>query len=380
MIEFNCSHCNKRIRVKDEASGKKGKCPQCGTMLTVPISGEDELLPTAKAPLESETQRTPAPRDSQAHVPVMQPPPLESGHVSQAPSVNVHMPKRTSSFGVVSFILGVIAFLFCWIPLVGMLSIPISVLGVILAVIGVLIALFRRGSGIGWPIGGAAVSGLALVIGIAQVAAIGGAADAIRQSSKQASRTHQEVVNARPSRNPSQAVSNNSPGVVDTKIQEHPKTPQWASAANAVRQGDIKLRVTRVLIGKVPLRAGYDDRETTSQDDLLAIHIELTNLSRSKKIEYQSFQGRNMAFDRDYATLQDNFGNSYKRINFGFGTEIIGHTKSNSIYPTKTLADVLIFELPVNTAEYLNLELPAKNFGGEGMLRLQISANMIRRR
>lgn len=36
MIEFKCSECGKQLRVKDEAAGKKGKCPQCGTVLLVP--------------------------------------------------------------------------------------------------------------------------------------------------------------------------------------------------------------------------------------------------------------------------------------------------------------------------------------------------------
>jgi hypothetical protein len=290
------------------------------------------------------------------------------------------MPKRTSSLGVVSLILGVVAFLLCWIPFIGVLSIPLSGLGVLLAGIGLLVALFRRGSGIGWPIGGGVVSGLALIIGIAQVAAIGGVAEGIRQSAERATRTHQEVVTAGPSGNTSQVESDRTSGNEKITGQKRSVSPQWALAANPVRQGDIEMRVTQVLKGKVPLRTGFDDRETTSQDDLLAIHIEMKNLSQSKKVEYSSWQGRDMAFSRDYATLRDNFGNGYKRIAFGLSTEIVGQTQYDSIYPGKNLADVLVFELPVDTAEYLNLELPAKNFGGEGMLRLRIPANMIQHR
>lgn len=36
MIEFECNQCGKRLKVKDEAAGKKGKCPQCGVLLAVP--------------------------------------------------------------------------------------------------------------------------------------------------------------------------------------------------------------------------------------------------------------------------------------------------------------------------------------------------------
>lgn len=374
MIEFACTSCGKQLKVKDEAAGKKGKCPQCGSMVEVPHAEAEVQLAEIGASVQPvRRQQTP---------PVVQPPPLERGHVSQAPSVNVHLPKRTSSLGIVSLILGVVAFLICWIPLIGVVSIPISALGVLLAAIGLLVALVRRGSGIGWPIGGGAVSGLALAIGIAQVAAIGGAAEAIRQSGEHANRTQQEIVTAGvPSDSTREATARNMPEADMPAGQSPPAAPEpeWASAKNAVRQGDIELRVMRVLTGKVPLRSGFGDGESSSKDELLAIHLEMINRSQNKKIEYRSWLGRDIAFSRDYAALQDNFGNTYKRISFGFSTEIVGHTESGSIYPGKSLGDVLVFELPIDTAEYLRLELPAKNFGGEGMLRLQIPADMIQR-
>ncbi len=125
MIEFACTHCGKQLRVKDEASGKKGKCPQCGNMVEVPSAATEVHLAEIDAPIQP-VRRQQAP-------PVVQPPPLERGHVAQAPSVNVHMPKRSSSLGIVSLILGVVAFLICWIPLIGVVSIPVSALGVLLA-------------------------------------------------------------------------------------------------------------------------------------------------------------------------------------------------------------------------------------------------------
>jgi len=36
MIEVTCENCGKHLRVKDEFAGKKGKCPGCQTLLTVP--------------------------------------------------------------------------------------------------------------------------------------------------------------------------------------------------------------------------------------------------------------------------------------------------------------------------------------------------------
>ncbi len=38
MIKFKCVYCGQRIQVKDEGQGKKGKCPKCSHLLTVPAS------------------------------------------------------------------------------------------------------------------------------------------------------------------------------------------------------------------------------------------------------------------------------------------------------------------------------------------------------
>jgi phage FluMu protein Com len=37
MIDVTCEDCSKTLRVADTAAGKRGKCPQCGSYLTVPI-------------------------------------------------------------------------------------------------------------------------------------------------------------------------------------------------------------------------------------------------------------------------------------------------------------------------------------------------------
>ncbi len=152
---------------------------------------------------------------------------------------------------------------------------------------------------------------------------------------------------------------------------------QWNLLFEPVRQGDVEFRVNGVLRSQVPMRDLLGDL-TVSKDELLLIVIQVRNLSQTKKLEYRSWMGEDFAFERDFATLQDNFGNHYKRITFGIGTKVVGQAESDSFYPGKSVSDILVFELPINTAEYLDLELPAKNFGGEGMVRLRIYANMIK--
>ena len=36
MISFQCPSCAKKLSVKEELAGKKGKCPQCRSTIVVP--------------------------------------------------------------------------------------------------------------------------------------------------------------------------------------------------------------------------------------------------------------------------------------------------------------------------------------------------------
>ncbi len=46
-IEFRCSQCNRLLRTRDDTAGKQAKCPECGTVLTIPTPGEPPQTPPA---------------------------------------------------------------------------------------------------------------------------------------------------------------------------------------------------------------------------------------------------------------------------------------------------------------------------------------------
>jgi hypothetical protein len=273
------------------------------------------------------------------------PPPLEPGHVAGVPSINVHLPRRSSSLGIVSLVLGIVAFLFCWIPLVGILSIPLSALGLLLGAIGLLVAVHRRGSGIGYPIGGAAVCGLALAIGIAQATVIA------------------------------------APLFVASELAERAKAisdpAAWVSANQPLKIGDVQVRVVSATVGKIRMKGSLADGYE-SADSYLKLVIEVSNSSQDRKLDFASWMGSDFSISRDYASVRDNHNNLYKRIDFGFTTRAEGQIDRESLYPGKSVRDVLVFEPPIRNVEYLRLELPAKNFGEDGMIRFQIPAEMIK--
>jgi len=157
-----------------------------------------------------------------------------------------------------------------------------------------------------------------------------------------------------------------------------PEPPKivWNDAKNALRLGDVEVQITGLKVGKVAVKDLFGtDKQST--DDLLTISVEVSNTSTGKKIDFRSWQAERMEFDGVFAALTDNNENTYKRINFGAGTKISGSVGDDSIYPGKSVTDILVFEKPVDTAKLFHLELPGKNFNSEGILRFEIPATMI---
>ena len=146
---------------------------------------------------------------------------------------------------------------------------------------------------------------------------------------------------------------------------------EWNDASKPFQQGNLRIEVTRLFVGKVALKS-LGDEEGVSKDALCQIGLRISNLGAASKVDYQGWQGNSLSSD---ATLADDVGNHYKGVEFGISTQIVGQLRSESIYPGKSVEEVLVFEAPVEAARYLNLELPAKNVGEKGTIRLRIPRN-----
>jgi hypothetical protein len=147
------------------------------------------------------------------------------------------------------------------------------------------------------------------------------------------------------------------------------------AAQKPVAHGDVQVRVVKVAVGKVSLKTITG--KAFSKDDVLMVKVELTNTHSAKKIAYLPWSRASR--DGDYPTLKDNVGNRYFRVTFGLGTRAAGAAEPDSIYPMKSLTDVLLFEVPVAAATHLELELPADNFGGDGSVRFRIPTKLVTR-
>ncbi|MBI5863643.1 MAG: hypothetical protein HZB38_03865 [Planctomycetes bacterium] len=141
----------------------------------------------------------------------------------------------------------------------------------------------------------------------------------------------------------------------------------------------MQIRIVSVRVGKIKLQDSIRSGSFESTEPYLVVAIEVTNESQNRKLDFATWMGRDFSISRDFASIRDNHDNIYKRIDFGFSTRAEGGVERESLYPGKALYDILVFEPPIGNIEHLRLELPAKNFGGEGMIRFEIPAAMIQR-
>lgn len=294
------------------------------------------------------------------------------------PEIRVDIKRKGSSLGVAGLIMGIIAFLICWIPLVGALGIPLSALGLLVGLLGMLIALARKGAGIGYPIASIAVSGLALAIAVAINGAIFSGATAIAES---ASRELTRIVDEQNAAAGAQVGVGEDPldPTAETGAPSKPAEPEevWAGLANTVGIGDTRVRIERVALGKVPL-ADYSGRRSSSEEDRLMVAVRISNTSPAKILTYQSFDGGRTILG-DSAKLSDEHGNAYRRSGVGYSTKIVGRVEFEDIRPGSSVTDLLVFTPPVEAATVLRLELPARMIGEKGWIRFEFPVSAIER-
>jgi len=175
-------------------------CDECGS--TIPAAewhpsadGRDLCVRcTAAAQLAP-----PWPRASHAAVPgrAAMPAPAPSPPTRQTVIVRAPREKSVNGLGIAALVLGIVATLTCWVPFLGMVSLPLAGLGAAFALIGFLVAAIGRRSGVGMPISGGVVCLVAIVV---QVLMTGGMVAALseRASSGSASVPKPPLARSRP--------------------------------------------------------------------------------------------------------------------------------------------------------------------------------------
>lgn len=144
--------------------------------------------------------------------------------------------------------------------------------------------------------------------------------------------------------------------------------------ARAASQGIVSIAVAGVSVGQVCYRDALGRPEFAGP--YLTVSLCVSNFSTSKKVDFQTWRGSDFRPGSGAATLRDDLGNTYKRIAVTPAPNLLDPAPdSASLHPRMVFYDCVVFEVPLQNATSLRLELPAKNFGGRGVVRLEVPAN-----
>lgn len=304
--------------------------------------------------------------------------------------VNVNNTKATNSLGISSLILGILSFFVCWIPVIGF---GLSGLGLLLGLGGIAMSVFRKGTGIGYSIAGAAVNSIALFIGILFITVFASAVASVDSTMKRLEAERNKVAQQAKPVQPQQAIpapassdaTGEAPTTPEVAIPEAPKpepakpTIVYNPATEALQLGDVQLTILEVKLGKVELTQMFSQRDTTSTDELLMVKVQITNTSSTKKLDYRGWMESLSNLQGITAKLTDENENRYKTISFPASSSIKGATSKDSIYPGKSIVDAIVFEIPIENAKQLFLTLAAKGCQQDGEFRFEIPKAMIKR-
>ena len=113
----------------------------------------------------------------------------------------------------------------------------------------------------------------------------------------------------------------------------------------------------------------------TTEQPAILIQVRVGNPSETIKLEFKPWSKA----PKSDLRLTDNFKNSYKPRSSSSALIGLGGSGggTESIKPISSIVDTLAFEDPVAKTEFLKLELPAENFGGQGILHFKIPRSMI---
>ena len=138
--------------------------------------------------------------------------------------------------------------------------------------------------------------------------------------------------------------------------------PKTWEKSNTVQRGDIKITINATRVN-----ASVNPSGNLMKGDLNII-VNIENLNSTKIVKYEGWSSVGKVF------LSDNLGNIYNEDRDLFTPPPISEYP---LYPNKKINDFLSFLKPVENIQWLHLELPAKNFGGSGMVRFEIPASEI---
>lgn len=356
----NCPHCRSRFPVSGEAAGKTATCPnpKCGTTVFIPVpavapsSGGKRGEP---GPLQPYARRSSA---GTSEITIQ----LDPVAVRRPSSVTVHASQPSNSMGIVSLVVGIVALLLCWLPMMNRLGYAIGALGVLLGLLGLIVALQQRGANIGFPVGGLALSVVGLVLAFQMDRGVQDIKTAVGKVFSEGAGNRKGSKLGSDSRKPVKATQ-----------EEASEPKRWVDATRIVlTRGDAAVKVTSARVGTVACKGINGRREV---GPYLLLELRVTNRSETRKLDFTGWSDE-LDFIGPKCSLVDEHGNTYAQMKAGLGELWEGPVSNATVAPRSVMTDLLVFELPVKAAKELHLEIPAVPLGGDGWYRFSIPRQM----
>lgn len=312
-----CPHCSFPLADAPDLAGQFVACPHCG-----------HQFPLAPPTAPPDSFDSPQQQFAVGWSPVVSSQPLRK---------EVRQTRLTNSFAIASLVVAVLSVGLCWMPFVGPV---IAGLATLLGLVAMPIGLSRKGVGIGFAIAGLGLSAVSLAIGIPISYGVIVVAKELRK----------QIADPEAARDVAPAVA----------------------MKQAVRTGGFLVRVkscridTAVAIGS----SAYDSK---ASNGMFVVEIEVTNESRTKKRDYVG--------SAQSCIAHDNLGNSYESYRPGSRYDVFGQVNGvAAVYPGESWKDLLIFEPPVDAADYVEILIPAKSFDTDEPVKFRIPKSALPKR
>lgn len=383
MLRFNCPGCGYQYACTDQHAGRRAKCTQCAAPFVVPdrtpaeepsALAERESLCSSVATLAAKQER------AKAIVEALSPRRFEIQKTLEEASASPRAyPGFAGMLGGVSIALALIALgMIFFLPIT---VFPVAAVGMLLAATGIVIA--RRQGGRGGKslaiAGGVACCVLPIASGLLTTL--------MANIERQDSALRAEVAKATaplPAPNSAHADSQSEPAKTPSPMAAIEALQRTATFAQPKQIGDAEVRVISAHIDIAPTRTiaemradksgtfAYSLKRLQSEQEYLVLRVRVRNSSQTQELEYTSWGGDRAAIFNGTATLRDDLGNRYERVNAPKNDPYAEHIEAEFIIPKGEIVDVVVFEKPQSSASKVTLELPGKSVACDENLAIEI--------
>jgi hypothetical protein len=263
-----------------------------------------------------------------------------------------HAKNRLHPLGVAACLCAGVALLVAALPAVAFLTRPVAGVGMLLGIAAIAAVSGTRPARQVFPVIGAVVSGLVLLVALFAPSLLGPQYEASRQKSDYNPETVRVI--------PLQLTS-----------KDRLDYDGYVDAGRAVfQQGHIRVQVTAAVVGPVQV---VDSKKRFTKQPYLAIGVRVQHLGNGPQVRFIHWDTngeRNVP-----AATASVEGRPLSLANTGSDVPV-GVAFGVDLFPSKSVNDLLVFEAPT-TAGPVRLELPAEAWGGKGTFKFQIPTSMI---